>query len=178
MSIRDYVCKIQNTLKQHLEISHGIIAAPSDNTGIFLDDGDGRGAKTKIASIGVQVRHRLTTHGFSLNITSEPLVWFNQVVACGLADVSAGCIAGRSKTTAEELVGVEAEVPKFLSVFEDVFERDVLEFTAENTEDMEEIDRLIKAVEEEALRMPKWLLEPSLPDLNRLQIDSNRIDLI
>ena len=45
-----------------------------------------------LASLGVSVRHRITTHGFSLNITPEPLPWFAQIVACGLEGVKALCI--------------------------------------------------------------------------------------
>ena len=53
---------------------------------MFLD------ATTKIASIGVQVRHRLTMHGFAMSVTKEPLTWFDQVVTCVFADIESGCI--------------------------------------------------------------------------------------
>lgn len=125
MAVRDYVCRVQRTLQDHLRGAHGIASAPSDNTGVFLDDGDGRGAKSKIASIGVQVRHRLTTHGFALNVTRSPLSWFDNVVACGLADVKATSIAGRSQSYAEEAVNVEGEVPGIVDTFGRVFGRDM-----------------------------------------------------
>ncbi|KAJ7184313.1 hypothetical protein C8R46DRAFT_1172566 [Mycena filopes] len=72
MPVRDYVCRVQKMLELHLLEAHGIKHAPSDHTGVFLD------ANTKIGSIGIQVRHRLTTHGFSMNITQEPIPWFDQ----------------------------------------------------------------------------------------------------
>lgn len=50
----------------------------SEHTGVWLDD------VHKIASIGIQVRHRITSHGFAINITNEPLDWFRNIVACGI----------------------------------------------------------------------------------------------
>ena len=41
-------------------------------------------AITKIVSIGIQVRHRLTTHGFTMNVTKEPLARFDQLVPVNL----------------------------------------------------------------------------------------------
>jgi len=67
---------------------HGVSTAPSNHTGVFVSP------TAKLASIGVQVRHRLTTHGFSINITEEPIPWFRQVVACGLPEAEAVSIAG------------------------------------------------------------------------------------
>lgn len=49
----------------------------------------------KVSSIGVQVRHRISSHGFALNITDEPLDWFNKIVACGLDGVRAESLKGR-----------------------------------------------------------------------------------
>lgn len=125
MPVRDYVCRLQRTLQAHLQGAHGIASAPSDNTGVFLDDGDGRGAKSKIASIGVQVRHRLTTHGFALNVTPSPLPWFDNVVACGLADVKATAIAGRSQSCPGDAVSVEGEIAGMVDTFGRIFSRDM-----------------------------------------------------
>ncbi|KAH9927490.1 chloroplast lipoate protein ligase [Epithele typhae] len=88
MPIREYICRLDKTLKAHIREEHGVEAIPSEHTGVFLDH------HTKVASIGVQVRHRLTTHGFAFNVTKEPLAWFDHIVACGLTDVKAGhCLA-------------------------------------------------------------------------------------
>jgi lipoate-protein ligase B len=86
LGIRDYICALQTALRTHLLERHGIESGASEHTGVFLD------AATKVGSIGVQVRHRLTTHGFALNVTDEPRAWFDRIVACGLADVRAGSI--------------------------------------------------------------------------------------
>lgn len=77
MGIRDYICRLLNTVESHLRDKHDIHHFPLDPTGVFLSP------TSKIGSIGVQVRHRLTTHGFSYNVTREPRAWFDQIVACG-----------------------------------------------------------------------------------------------
>ena len=43
---------------------------------------------SKLASIGVKVAGGVTMHGLALNVTTD-LVWFGQVIACGLADTAA-----------------------------------------------------------------------------------------
>ena len=68
-------------MQQHVATAHHIPTTPSEHTGLFVSP------TSKMGSIGVQVRHRLTTHGLALNITREPLAWFDQVVACGLVGV-------------------------------------------------------------------------------------------
>lgn len=57
---------------------YSIRGQKSEHTGVWLDD------VHKIASIGIQVRHRITSHGFAINITNEPLDWFGNIVACGI----------------------------------------------------------------------------------------------
>jgi lipoyl(octanoyl) transferase 2 len=88
MGIRDYICHLQTAIKTYMRERHGIKTGESEHTGVFFD------ANTKVASIGVQVRHRLTTHGLAFNVNNEPKGWFDQIVACGLADVRAGSIQG------------------------------------------------------------------------------------
>ena len=56
-------------------------------------------------------------HGFSLNVTHEPCNWFDKIVACGLADVKAGSIAGRSRTTHEASVNVADQIPSLVKIF-------------------------------------------------------------
>lgn len=83
---RDHVCKTQSLLKSYLEERHKIPRYESFHTGVFFSETE------KLASIGMQVRHGLTAHGFAVNITREPLPWFEQVIACGLADVKAASV--------------------------------------------------------------------------------------
>jgi len=75
-----------------------------------------------VASIGVQVRHRLTTHGFAMNVTREPRAWFDEIVACGLADVKAASI--ESATGRKLDVGIE--IPGIVARFGRVMERQMV----------------------------------------------------
>ncbi|KIJ42406.1 hypothetical protein M422DRAFT_48247 [Sphaerobolus stellatus SS14] len=114
ISLAQYICKIQTSMKRHLLENYGIQSTESDNTGVFLS------STRKIGSIGVQVRHRLTNHGLAYNVTPEPLKWFDQVVACGLTDVKAACIseaAGRD-------VSVKDDLTAFIPVISRVFDRE------------------------------------------------------
>lgn len=152
MGIRDYICRMQKMLSSHLLEAHGIKSVPSDNTGVFLDP------HTKLASIGVQVRHRLTTHGFAMNITPEPLSWFGRVVACGLADVHAGCIADHSTTQKASDVTVSGEIEGLVEKFGRSYERDMVKMLPE---DQGEIGELILSIEEHARSCEAWQNEPS-----------------
>ena len=78
---------MQEGLRDLLESPHiGIRTqdAPDEDskyTGVWVGD------KDKIGSIGVQVRHRVTSHGFALNVDNRVLEGFRSIVACGLPDV-------------------------------------------------------------------------------------------
>ena len=148
MGTRDYVCRMQKTLELHLKEVHGITATSSEHTGVFLD------STTKIGSIGVQVRHRLTSHGFALNITREPVAWFDQIVACGLEGVKAGSVEGGANG---KRARVEDEIPGLIKRFGQLYERDVVSI---NLRDGEEIGEAIMAMEEEAARSGPWLTGP------------------
>jgi lipoyl(octanoyl) transferase len=116
IGIRDYICRLQRVLSTHLREAHGLVPVASEHTGVFL------GELEKVASIGVQVRHWLTMHGFAMNVTHEPRAWFDQVVACGLADVKAASI--ESATGKKVEVGVE--IPGIVERFGRVMEREMV----------------------------------------------------
>ncbi|QRW05798.1 lipoyl(octanoyl) transferase [Ceratobasidium sp. AG-Ba] len=98
LSIRDYICQLELSLREQLKTFHNLVHHPCEHTGVFLSP------DIKIASIGVHVRHRLTTHGIAMNITREPRLWFDEVVACGLDGVRAGSIEGGLGDTLEREV--------------------------------------------------------------------------
>lgn len=52
-----------------------------------------RSALRKLASIGVHARDWVTWHGFALNVTTEPLPYFELVVPCGIAGVQMTSVA-------------------------------------------------------------------------------------
>lgn len=83
MSTRCYVDGLQKAF-------HALLSAPQpyniptfppfeDNTGVWTSPDH------KIVSIGVQIRHRIASHGFAFNVEALPLLrWFDHIVACGI----------------------------------------------------------------------------------------------
>lgn len=147
MGARDYVCRIQKLLQTHLLKSHAIRHSPSEHTGVFLDP------IKKIASIGVQIRHRLTSHGFALNLTREPLPWFDQIVACGLVDVNAVSV----EIKLQKPVDVNKEVSGIIETFGDIFDRSMVKL---NLEAGGEISQAILALENDAEQAGDWPVAP------------------
>ena len=150
MGIREYICRLQKTLEDYLHTAHGLSHVPSEHTGVFLN------ATTKIASIGVQVRHRLTTHGFALNVTRQPLPWFGQVVACGLSDVKAGCV--EEAIDGNKPLRMVDEMGSVLDAFGRVFGREMVKLGVEDDRPM--LDA-ISALETDAERMGDCPPSPS-----------------
>lgn len=72
-------------------------------TGIWIDD-------RKIASIGVGVRHWITMHGFALNVCGD-LAPFDQIVPCGIANVTMTSIA-KETGTEQSVSEIAARVEK------------------------------------------------------------------
>jgi lipoyl(octanoyl) transferase len=75
----------------------------------------------KIAAIGVHLSRWITTHGFALNVTDEPLPYFRGIVPCGITDggvTSIERVVGR-------VVGVRDLVPKLCARFAAVFGREI-----------------------------------------------------
>jgi lipoyl(octanoyl) transferase len=71
----------------------------------------------KIAAIGVHISRWITTHGFALNVTDEPLALFSGIVPCGITDGGVTSIeraAGRAPSLREV---ADRFVPEFAGVF-------------------------------------------------------------
>lgn len=66
-------------------------------TGVWTGDGDPTGPdwvpRRKLASIGVHARDWVTWHGFALNVTPEPLRYFDLIVPCGIGGVEMTAVA-------------------------------------------------------------------------------------
>jgi lipoyl(octanoyl) transferase len=103
----------------HLRTVERALIAALAREGIAAEGGGDRptGVWTggrKIASIGVHVSRRVTTHGFAVNVDNdlEPFRW---IVPCGLADVEMTSIAretGRTGTLASFRAHVAAELAR------------------------------------------------------------------
>ncbi|GAA5912680.1 lipoyl(octanoyl) transferase LIP2 [Sporobolomyces salmoneus] len=81
LSTRCYVDKLE-TFLENLVSSFSVPIHDLPHTGVFVSP------TSKIASIGVQIRRRITMHGFSINVEEQTRKWFDQIVACGLDDVT------------------------------------------------------------------------------------------
>jgi lipoyl(octanoyl) transferase len=54
-------------------------------TGVWTSSTDPEHPQAKIAAIGVHISRGVTSHGFALNLTNEPLDYFPLIVPCGIA---------------------------------------------------------------------------------------------
>jgi lipoyl(octanoyl) transferase len=96
------ILRLRGGLVAHLEsMARGLAAllAPMgvaaawrrDAPGLWIDRDNGS-PLAKICAFGVHVRHRVTIHGFALNVTTA-LDAFDLIVPCGLRDVAVTSIA-------------------------------------------------------------------------------------
>ena len=76
----------------------------------------------KIAAIGVHISRWVTTHGFAVNVTNEPLDNFSGIVPCGISDGGV--------TTIERVLGrapaLEDVAARVLVHFAEVFDREIM----------------------------------------------------
>jgi lipoyl(octanoyl) transferase len=120
------IVRLRGGLVAHLEaMARGLAAllAPfgiaaawrRDAPGLWIDRGNGS-PLAKICAFGVHVRHRVTIHGFALNVTTA-LDAFDLIVPCGLrgaAVTSIGALAGGAPA-------VEALAPRAAAALGDAF---------------------------------------------------------
>ena len=80
--VKRYVTDLEETVIRTLA-DWGIRGArstrPERVTSVWVGD-------DKIAAIGVHLSRWVTTHGFALNVTDEPLPFFGGIVPCGIVD--------------------------------------------------------------------------------------------
>lgn len=80
--VKRYVTDIEEVLIRALA-AWGIAASRSERkdrvTSVWVGN-------NKIAAIGVHIARWITTHGFALNVTNEPLANFVGIVPCGISD--------------------------------------------------------------------------------------------
>jgi lipoyl(octanoyl) transferase len=75
----------------------------------------------KVAAIGVHLSRWITTHGFALNVTDEPLPYFGGIVPCGITDGGVTSIERARKGP----VAVRDVVPRLCARFAEVFGREI-----------------------------------------------------
>lgn len=111
--VRRYVRDLEEVLIRTLAdfgVEAGRSSLPERMTSVWVGD-------HKIAAIGVHLSRWITTHGFALNVTDEPLRNFPGIIPCGITDgglTSMERILGRPPDPRE--VG-EALLPRFGEVF-------------------------------------------------------------
>jgi lipoyl(octanoyl) transferase len=112
--VRRYVRDLEEVLIRALA-DDGIAGEPALSprpVGVWVGD-------RKIASIGIHLRHWVTTHGFALNVATD-LSFFSGIVACGMPSAP--------MTSIEELLGtppsLEAVAERVAAHFCDVFARE------------------------------------------------------
>ncbi|GAA5982117.1 hypothetical protein JCM11641_000593 [Rhodosporidiobolus odoratus] len=113
LSTRCYVDHLERFLAS-LATSLSVPVHPLKHTGVFTSP------TTKIGSIGIHIRRRISLHGFSFNVEEQTKAWFDQIVACGLADVSStnvttelrrlGKLEGKEEKLVLDIVPTAAEL--------------------------------------------------------------------
>jgi lipoyl(octanoyl) transferase len=76
----------------------------------------------KIAAIGVHIARWITTHGFALNVTDEPLANFAGIVPCGITDGGVTSI----QRAAGKSFPIEAVAHDVARSFGEVFGREII----------------------------------------------------
>jgi lipoyl(octanoyl) transferase len=125
MDTRAYVDFLMTLLRQilvHPTLPKPIISLdpaqdPELPVGIFIGS-----QWCKIASVGIQVRRRITSHGFALNIEQECEQGFKEIVACGLKNTQLTSIQsvlslppGQPLVQVEDLLSPTVELFGYLS---------------------------------------------------------------
>jgi lipoyl(octanoyl) transferase len=116
--VKRYVTDLEEVLVRTLQ-DFGIRAARSDRRERVSSVWVGN---DKIAAIGVHISRWVTTHGFALNVTDEPIANFAGIVPCGITDGGV--------TSMERCLGGAPRVEDVAEVvarrFAEVFEREII----------------------------------------------------
>jgi lipoyl(octanoyl) transferase len=116
--VKRYVTDLEEVLIRALAdfgISAGRSALAERVTSVWVGN-------DKIAAIGVHISRWITTHGFALNVSNEPLPFFQGIVPCGITDggvTSMEQVLGRRVSIAQVAISVRAR-------FAEVFGRDII----------------------------------------------------
>ena len=113
--VKRYVHDLEEVLIRTLA-DFGVASARSDRrervTSVWVGN-------AKIAAIGIHVARWVTTHGFALNVTDEPLAAFAGIVPCGITD---GGVTSVARETGRA-PGYPELIERLLAHFEATFGR-------------------------------------------------------
>jgi len=110
----------------------------------------------QVASIGIHLRHRVTSHGFAMNITPEPKAWFDLVTACGLDDVRAVSIHDLINALPADkrppLPSVRDVANALVPRFADTFKREFLPLEDGSGDEIDKVKEIVEDTEHEAAK--------------------------
>jgi lipoyl(octanoyl) transferase len=119
---------------------YGVNGFVTEDPGVWVNDS---ATAKKITAVGVHLRRNISSFGIGLNVTSEPMWFFKQIVACGLQGKEATSLEG---------VGVDVELDEVAGGFVETFVKRVNEdFACEDGASGEKIEE-VYTVREEDLR--------------------------
>lgn len=104
LTSRCYVHKLEESVIATCA-RYGVSGFRTDNPGVWTSEDE------KICAVGVHLRRYISSHGIGLNVTEEPMGWFQRIVACGLE--------GKRATALELVMGdrVDGGVDEVAGVF-------------------------------------------------------------
>jgi lipoyl synthase len=106
--VKRFVRNIEEVLIRLLSSKYGIEAERDpDHTGVWVGN-------SKIAAVGIQIREKVTFHGFALNVNTD-LRGFSWIVPCGIRD--------RGVTSIERLLGRRVPIEEVKAGVHDIFPR-------------------------------------------------------
>ncbi|KAM0790840.1 hypothetical protein ACM66B_004684 [Microbotryomycetes sp. NB124-2] len=97
LTTRCYVHHLE-TFLENLTRQLGVKPFPIEHTGVFTSP------TSKIGSIGIHIRRRISLHGFSINVEQQTRQWFDAIVACGLEDVRSTSVEAIRQQGGEQLL--------------------------------------------------------------------------
>ena len=93
----------------------------------------------KIAALGVHCRRFVTSHGIALNVTREPMWYFQQIVPCGLEGKEATSLEGEG---AQGVLSIENAADRFARAFVRRFNADFGSSTKSNAQTIKGVYKL------------------------------------
>jgi len=103
LSSRCYVNLLEETVIATCA-RYGIRGFRTANPGVWVSE------EEKICAVGVHLRRYIASHGIGLNVTGEPLGWFQRIVACGLEGKRATALEAASGSKIEGGADTVADV--------------------------------------------------------------------